>query len=37
MRVYREVWEGIAPEDDPISPAERAEMVEDLKKTFQSR
>ena len=37
MRVYREVWEGIAPEDDPMNPEERRQMVEDLRKQFQPR
>jgi membrane dipeptidase len=37
MRVYREVWEGIAPEDDPMDPAERRALVEDLKNQFQPR
>jgi membrane dipeptidase len=37
MRVYREVWEGIAPEDDPMDPATRRAMVEDLKNEFQPR
>ena len=37
MRVYREVWERFAPEDDPVDPAERAELVDDLRKRFQSR
>ena len=37
MRVYREVWEGIAPEDDPMDPDERRRMVNELRKTYQSR
>jgi membrane dipeptidase len=37
MRVYREVWEGVAPEDDPVDPDERAEYIDDLRKRFQSR
>lgn len=37
MRVSREVWEDIAPEDEALSPADRAEMVEDLKQQCLSR
>jgi len=37
MRVYREVWEGIAPEGDPIDPRERRQIVEDLRKQFYPR
>ena len=37
MRVYRQVWEGIAPKDDPISPEERRKVVEDLRKKFPAR
>ena len=27
MRVYREVWEGIPPEDDPVAPAARRQLL----------
>lgn len=37
MRVYREVWEGFAPEDDPVSPAARSEWVQEMRRKFQSR
>ena len=37
MRVFREVWEGIAPEDDPIDPEKRRDTVNELRKKFQSR
>jgi len=37
MRVYREVWEGIAPEDDPVDPFERQEMIREMKDRFQQR
>ena len=34
MRVYREVWEGIPPEADPIDPQERAEFINQLRKKW---
>ncbi|MCP4898466.1 MAG: dipeptidase [bacterium] len=37
MRVYREVWEGFAPEDDPVDADERYQVVDELRKRFQSR
>ena len=37
LRVYREVWEGIAPENDALSPADRSEMVQELRKKYMSR
>ena len=37
MRVYREVWEGIAPEDDPVSRAERDEYLDEVRGKFLSR
>jgi hypothetical protein len=37
MRVSREVGEGIAPEDEAMRPADRAEMIEDLKQQCLSR
>ena len=37
MRIYREVWEGIAPEDDPIDPNKRRDYINKFRKNFQSR
>ncbi len=37
MRVYREVWEGIPPESDPIDPEERSEFVDQLRQKWMSR
>ena len=37
MRVYREVWEGIAPENDPVSRAERDRFVDEQRQRFSSR
>ena len=37
MRVYREVWEGIAPEDDPMDPKNRRRMVNELRQKYQLR
>ena len=37
MRVYREVWEGIAPEDDPTDPKQRRETINQLRNKWQSR
>lgn len=34
MRVYREVWEGIAPEDDPITRAERDRYINAQRQKF---
>ena len=37
MRVYREVWEGVALEDETIDPAERLELINELRAKWQSR
>ena len=37
MRVYREVWEGISPENDPVSRAERDRFVNEQRQRFLSR
>ncbi len=37
MRVYREVWEGIGPENDPTTPEERSEIINQLRRKWQSR
>ena len=37
MRVYREVWEGFAPEDDPVSKEERERFVNDQRQKFLQR
>ena len=37
MRVYRQVWEGIAPGDEKLDPQKRREAVEELRRKFQSR
>jgi len=37
MRVYREVWEGFAPGDDPVDADERYQLINSLRKQFQSR
>lgn len=37
MRVYREVWEGIAAENDPIDPKKRGDYIDGLSQKFQSR
>ena len=37
MRVFRQVWEGIAPGDDPIDIGERREKINEIRKKFQSR
>lgn len=37
MRVYREVWEGIAPEDDPTDPKRRSDVIDQLRQKWQSR
>jgi membrane dipeptidase len=37
LRVYREVWEGIAPEDDPLSPEDRRNTINDMRQLYLSR
>lgn len=37
MRVYREVWEGIAPEDEKLDPKKRRDRIDELRRKFQSR
>ena len=37
MRVYREVWEGVAPGDEPLDPQKRRQFINDLRDKFQSR
>ena len=37
MRVYRQVWEGIAPDKDPLDPNQRRQIINDLRNQFQSR
>lgn len=37
MRVYREVWEGVAAENDPIDPKKRGDYIDGLSQKFQSR
>lgn len=37
MRVFREVWEGYAPEDDPVSKEEREKFVEEQRNKFMAR
>jgi len=37
MRVYREVWEGFAPENDPVSTEERSEFVDEQRQKFIQR
>ena len=37
MRVYREVWEGFAPENDPVSQAERERFVNEQRQKFLQR
>lgn len=37
LRVYREVWEGIAPEDDPTDPKQRREVIDRLRRRWQTR
>lgn len=34
MRVYREVWEGFAPENDPVSKEERERFVDEQRSKF---
>lgn len=37
MRVYREVWEGFSPEEDPVDPDERAKYVDEMRRKFLLR
>jgi membrane dipeptidase len=37
LPVYREVWEGIAPEDDPLSPEDRCETVDEMRQIYLFR
>lgn len=37
MRVYREVWEGFAPENDPVSQEERERFVNEQRQKFLQR
>ena len=37
MRVYRQVWEGVAPGDEPIDPEKRREAINELRERYQSR
>jgi len=37
LRVYREVWEGIAPENDPLSPEARRGAVDKMRQQYLSR
>jgi len=37
MRVYREVWEGFAPEDDPVSKEERQKFINEQRAKFYQR
>ena len=37
MRVYREVWEGFSPEDDPVSKEERERFVNEQRQKFIQR
>lgn len=37
MRVFREVWEGFALENDPVSREERAKFVEEQRSKFMER
>jgi membrane dipeptidase len=37
LRVYREVWEGIAPEDDPVESEERQRLLRELRERFLPR
>ena len=37
MRVYREVWEGFAPENDPVSQKERERFVNEQRQKFLQR
>ena len=37
MRVYREVWEGVAPEDDSVDPTKRRDLINESRAKWQSR
>ena len=37
MRVYREVWEGFAPEEDPVSREERDRFIDEQRNKFIQR
>jgi membrane dipeptidase len=37
MRVYREVWEGFSPEDDPVSKEERQKFIDEQRAKFMQR
>ncbi len=37
MRVYREVWEGVPPENEPIDPTKRREVIDELRAKWLSR
>ena len=37
MRVYREVWEGFAPENDPVTREERERFVNEQRQKFLQR
>ena len=37
MRVFREVWEGFAPEDDPVSKEERQKFIKEQRAKFYQR
>jgi len=37
MRVFREVWEGFAPEDDPVSKEERQKFINEQRAKFYQR
>jgi membrane dipeptidase len=37
MRVYREVWEGFAPENDPVDAGMRYDLINEMRNRFQSR
>ncbi|WP_221932518.1 membrane dipeptidase [uncultured Carboxylicivirga sp.] len=37
IRVYREVWEGFSPEEDPVDKAERDKFVKEQREKFMER
>jgi len=37
MHVFREVWEGFAPENDPVSQEERERFVKEQRQKFLQR
>ncbi len=37
MRVYREVWEGFTPENDPVSKKYRSKYIQELRKKYYTR